>query len=75
MQKKEKEKKTDLDAGQQFARLGEAEAVRCAAFDERHAVVAQRAQVHVHRRRVRTRSSLQTIPKFSTFTKRLSKET
>lgn len=38
----------DLDAGQQFAGLHQAEAVRRAPLHQRHPVVPQRPQVHVH---------------------------
>ena len=49
----------DVDPGEEFARLHEGERVRRAPLRQRHAVVAQRAQVHVHRRRVGRARALQ----------------
>ena len=49
----------DVDAGEELARLHECERVRRPPLRQRHAVVPQRAQVAVHRRRVGGGGSLQ----------------
>ena len=49
----------DVDAGEELARLHEGERVRRAPLRQRHAVVPQRAQVAIHRRRVGRGGALQ----------------
>ena len=49
----------DVDAGEELSRLHEGERVRRAPLRQRHAVVPQRAQVAVHRRRVGRGGALQ----------------
>lgn len=48
----------DFDTRKQFARLEKLEGVRSAPLYQTHSVIPQRSQIHIHRRRLRTRRTL-----------------